>query len=126
MFKNGPPFFSKCQSTFHKIVLFLILRLIQLHLIFRPATLVDFQRPTAEQIFNIIILKARLYEVSSPLKNVREDTINTIKNHKLESITSDDNGAYNKSNGNKNIFMSELRRINCLLQLFMKKMGNIS
>ena len=69
----------------------------------------DFEKPTAEDVFKVILLNPEKYEEETPLKNVRENKLYTIRNQTLESITCDDNGAYNKSNGNKRSFYVELK-----------------
>ena len=75
-----------------------------LFLFFSLTSTFNFEKPSASEIFRIVLLEAEKYEESRPLKNVREDKLYTIRNHSLESITCDDNGAYGKSNGNKKAF----------------------
>ena len=62
--------------------------------------------PTAEMIFQSILFEPKRYEVTSPLKRVRENKMYTIlmKNHSLEDITADDNGSYLKTSGNTKHF----------------------
>ena len=59
---------------------------------------------SATEVFQILLVGPQKYEEKSPLKNMREDKVYTIRNHSLESITCDDNGTYSCSNGNKKTF----------------------
>ena len=72
----------------------------------RPAF--NFEKPSAQEIFRIILIDATKYEQTRSLKSVRENKVYTIRNHTLESITCDDNGAYASSNQNKRTFQAEI------------------
>ena len=64
----------------------------------------NYAKPSAKELFQVIVQEPEKYEKSEPIKRVRENLMYTIKNHTVESIACDDNGAYNKSNGNTKIF----------------------
>ena len=72
----------------------------------RPA--LNFEKPSAQEIFHINLIDAAKYEETRPLKSVRENKVYTIRNHTLESIKCDDNGAYASSNQNKRTFHAEI------------------
>ena len=72
----------------------------------RPAF--SFEEPSAQEIFRIILIDAAKFEEIRPLKSVLESKVCTIRNHTLESITCDDNGAYASSNQNKRTFHTGL------------------
>ena len=72
----------------------------------RPAF--NFEKPSAQEIFRIILIDAAKYEETRPLKSIRENKVYTIRNQTLESITCDDNGAYACSNQNKRTFHAEI------------------
>ena len=57
----------------------------------------NYENPTAEQLFKLILFRNKEYEKSFPLKGIRRNFVYTIKNFSLDSITSDDNGAYRNS-----------------------------
>ena len=61
----------------------------------RPAF--NFEKPSAQKFFCIILIDAAKYEETRSLKSVRENKVYTICNHTLESITCDDNGPYASS-----------------------------
>ena len=65
---------------------------------------INFQKPSAEEIFKIILPAPEAYEEKHPLKNIRGNKIYMIRDCTIESVTCDNNGAYYKSNGNKRIF----------------------
>ena len=69
--------------------------------IFRIRPAFNFEEPSAQEIFRIILANAAKYEETRPLKSVRKNKVYAIRNHTLESITSDDNGVYASSNRNK-------------------------
>ena len=73
----------------------------------RPAF--NFEKPSAQEIFRIILIDAAKYEEARPLKSVSGNKVYTIRNHTPESITSDDNVAYASSNQNKRSFHAEIR-----------------
>ena len=77
-------------------------------LTFRITPAFNFEKPSAQEIFRIILIDAAKYEETRPLKSVRRNKIYTIRNHTLESITWDDNGAYASSNRNKRTFRAEI------------------
>ena len=54
----------------------------------RPAF--NFEKPSALEIFRIILIDAAKYEETRPLKSVRENKVYTIRNKTLESIPCDD------------------------------------
>ena len=72
----------------------------------RPAF--NFEKPSAQEIFRIILIDAAKYDGIRPLKSVLESKVDTIRNHTLESTTCDDNGAYASSNQNKRTFHAEI------------------
>ena len=72
----------------------------------RPAF--NFERPSAQEIFFIILIDAAKYEEIRPLKSVRGNKVYTIRNHTFESITCDDNGAYASLNQNKIKFYPDI------------------
>ena len=57
----------------------------------------NYENPTAEQLFELILFRNKEYEKSVSLKGIRKNFVYTIKSFSLDSITSDDNGAYRNS-----------------------------
>ena len=57
-----------------------------------PLYLLNFEKPSTQEIFRIILIDAAKYEEIKPLKSVRGNKVYIICNHTLESITCDDNG----------------------------------
>ena len=60
-----------------------------------------FQKPSAQEIFRIILTDAAKYNEIRPLKSVRGNKVFLIRNYTLEGITCDDNSPYASSNQNK-------------------------
>ena len=75
---------------------------------------INFQKPSPEEIFKIILLAPEAYEEKHPLKNIKEKT---IRDCTIESVTCDDNGAYYKSNRNKRMFYVETMQHNLTAKL---------
>ena len=67
-----------------------------------------FEKPSAQEVFRIILNDAAKYEEIKPLKSVRGNKVYTIHNHTHESITCDDTGVYASSNQNKRTFYAEI------------------
>ena len=64
----------------------------------------DYNNPTAESLFRIIMCELHQFERAVPLKNQRENSMNTIKNAKIEDITCDGNGACLKTRTKKRYY----------------------
>ena len=84
---------------------------------------INFQKPSAEELFKIILPALEAYEEKHPLKNIRENKIYTIRDCTIESVTCDNNGAYYKSNGNKRMFYVETMTSNLTAKLVHIKNG---
>ena len=68
----------------------------------------NFEKPSAQEIFHIILIDAAKYEKIKPLKSARGNKVYTIRNHTLESITCDNNDTYTGSDQNKRTFYAEI------------------
>ena len=71
----------------------------------RPAF--NFEKPSALEIFRIILIDAAKYEETRPLKSVRENKVYTIRNKTLESIPCDDKRTFhNEINNHSTVTVS--------------------
>ena len=69
----------------------------------------NYKNPSAENVFNCLLVEPLKFEESKPLKRVRENEMYTVsmENARLFDITTDDDGAYNCKSGNtKNYYVS--------------------
>ena len=66
-----------------------------------------FEKPSAEEIFCIILIDALKYEKIKLLKSAKGIKVYTVCNHSLENIISDDNGVHASYNQNKRNFNAE-------------------
>ena len=75
----------------------------------------DYATPTAESLFERLVLRSRHYEMKTPQKGVRSYMFYTIKAGLFSGTTADDNGRlyYNVRNG-KNYFVVYVNKENCL------------
>ena len=58
----------------------------------------DYNNPTASMLFERIVLRPNDFEVSPPPKGVKENTFYAVLMQYFNDATTDDNGAYVKSN----------------------------
>ena len=84
---------------------------------------INFQKLSAEEIFKIILLAPVAYKEKHLLKNIRKNKIYTIRDCTIESVTSDNNDAYYKSNGNKRMSYVETMQSNLTAKLVDVKNG---
>ena len=61
----------------------------------------NYRNISSEELLRIILIQPVEFEVAAPVKHFWGNKLYKIKNHTLESITCDDNGAYIKSNSVK-------------------------
>ena len=64
----------------------------------------NLKNPSSQELFKMILTNPTQYEVQSPLKSCRENTVYTVKNCTLDEITCDDNGAYIGTNTSEGKF----------------------
>ena len=70
----------------------------------------DYATPTAESLFEKIVLRPRHYEMETPQKGVRSDMFYTIITDLFSETTADDNGAYVNSRSNKKQYFIETNK----------------
>ena len=58
----------------------------------------DFNHPSAESLIQLLYVDSEKVAVTTPLKNVTENKIYTVKDCAISEITNDGNGAYYKTN----------------------------
>ena len=66
------------------------------------------RNPSAASLFQALLVEPSKFEVATPLKQVRQDRMYTVKNCLLSDITTDDNGAYHESNRNSRLYYVEV------------------
>ena len=83
----------------------------------------EFEKPSAKEIFQVILLEPEKYKENQPLKNVRDNKIYTNRNCSLDNITCDDNGAYRSSNNNKKLFYIQINGSSLNVKLVHQENG---
>ena len=61
----------------------------------------DYNNPPASMLFERIVLRPSDFEISPPPKGIRENTFYTVQMQYSNNATTDNNGAYVKSNYTK-------------------------
>ena len=79
----------------------------------------NFKNPSGASLINALLVEPTKYEVSTPLKQVRQNKMFTVRDCLLSDITSDDNGSYNESNRNNRLYYvkfdeNSVNKIACL------------
>ena len=64
----------------------------------------DYNNPSADSLFQLLLCRAHEYEEQMPLKGVRTNRLYTIKKSLFNDATTDDNGAYYNSSSTKKKF----------------------
>lgn len=77
--------------------------------IFSREEIFNFQNPSADILFQAILLDYSKYEENEPLKGIRRNQ-NTILNSKFNDACCDDNGAYINSRSTKKMYHVDFDR----------------
>ena len=67
----------------------------------------SYENPSTEKLLQIIINSPEILEETLPVKGIRRNLCYTIKGHRIEDITADDNGAYINCRSTRKLFFVE-------------------
>lgn len=70
----------------------------------------NYENPSADELFTIILLEFSKYEEKNSVKGIRGNRMYTILNHKFNDVCSDDNGAYRNSRSTKKIYQVSINK----------------